>query len=321
MECSFFADISAIDESLTLVICIPGTILNIINVRFLFNAKMQPSLLTVLATLCISDAIFMILSITNQLIPRGRVRSLFAIYFRDRIGAVIYNGIIWLFVVLTIERYSLVVRPLKARMFFTRRNVRITIVVLHILLTIIDIPQFFSQKVTDSGNYDVTDMGKSHTYMVLGVVYFMIMHVIPLCVVLLFSVLIIRFIRKANVQMQMRVNMSTPVSLNRKREQLRLTLSSVVMALLFFFTSIPTFIDIKFFAISLFTEDYENLYCSRTYKIFYLIANMMIYTNCSLNFIILVIFSKTFRSSVKKGVFRLQHMCKISHRNVVGPDI
>lgn len=314
MTCVRFDVYSSPMEAALIAICLSGILLNLAYIRLLVVSRMQNSLLNLLMVLCVNNCLYLTLSGIHQLIPPGRNRSIFFAYCFGSIGTSLQTINVWVIVLLAGERYITVKYPFRARIILQRKYTKIAIAIVYSSVFIFNIAQFFSLNITEQGSYVLTKLASSNVYFILDMVYFVAMHGIPIILITVLNALMICIVKTLNVRVMDTFHFSEQATTKRKRETLRISISSAVLSLFFAISYIPTFLTYKSFVRLVFSDKGAGPYCSPVYMMYRYFAGMLMSTSCSLNFMVFLLFSKPFRIIAKKEIYKCIHLFRLKSK-------
>jgi len=195
---------------LTVILIIIGTILNSFSSYcFLKTTKRNPQYVYLFA-LSLGDTIGLHINFT---VPMLRQFGKFDDFFRNskilcRITGVLTEYFLifptWIVVLLTIERFICILRPLKCRSFYTQKRAKISVIILAIIVVLLSLYRLFDIKGIDQVSvFSIVACNvDDHPIIFMRNLNLMIWTILPECFTLILSLIITYQIRLATQKFQ-----------------------------------------------------------------------------------------------------------------------
>ena len=281
-------------------ICVLGLIGNIMAVIVLFRQKSKATTTIILKALTIVDSLYLICmfllmslryidKVTNAMPGYTEIFPYLFRWFFPQLY--VYRTMItWLTVLLTIDRYIVVCKPLHAPRICTKKRAWIEVVLVVVISVVYNIPRFLEYTLTDklSRGYDRTPLAsnKAYNYLYRITLFLIVMYIIPLLMLLVANTrLVITFKRAERVRSQMA---------NKGQQTKDITYMVIATVFFFFLANIPAFIAQLLWALhEAFKPDLNHI---KTYHNYHSnISNVLVTLNSGINFVIYCMCSRHFR--------------------------
>ncbi|KAL4233468.1 hypothetical protein ACF0H5_008149 [Mactra antiquata] len=295
------------------LICIFGIVCNILNLCVLSQKILNDSPYIYLTALAVSDLTLLTISFIHLVSSKASgtfIKAFYDIYIFFTTANIFFNSSVWLVVVLTIERVLFVTRPLTFRP--SKIKARWCIAIVFLLCSVINIPRFFTYKITtaqiDHYYPQGTAFRKSELFYQVSWFHAMVINFVPFVTILVTNSVLVYGLHKARKE---RVSLHSNQEHSIKADQTRLTRTLVAVVVTFFICTVPSaFVDDPI-AYSLFGEGrtWKDYIESPANQMFIHISNLLLFLNSSLNFLLYCSFNKKFRSATK-SFFAKTRVCR-----------
>ena len=307
------------------VFCLFGSIGNVLSLIVLFHQRMRNQTNYILAALCVSDTLLLIHSLTfSGIAIQTKVNPSEGIYVRAHVYPIVgaYSSIVMaritsgLTTLLCVERFIAVYFPMQAHMTCTKRNTVIAILLIFVTTFLVFLPFAFKwtpvTKVTarnitiTRSNFTEFYFDNNTFYTIYGSLLNIIYRFVPLLIIPILNIMMIRAVHRT---WKLRRKMSgsgnnvsrrfsgKTVSYGSTDEENHITIMLLTVSFVFFICILPGAIN------SIVThvwKDYSRKGRARhLYKTLFSITYLLETINSSVNFIIYMACSKTFRSLYK----------------------
>ena len=190
---------------------------------------------------------------------------------------------IWVAVLVAVNRYIIVCRPLRASQWCTISKVKIQLAVVLVLAVVSSIPQLFPYRVTNRRNV---------FYTVYGIIFVYVLWTgVPLFILTLLTIRLIKAM-KAHRRMQLEMN-----SLHNKQDS-NMTLALVMVVIVFIICHVPNAV------LSMLVTLVPMLTRSEVWFIVDYISEVLLILNSAVNFAIYTLANKRFREVLTKTICR-----------------
>ena len=277
---------------------------NVLNFAVLLQHQLKESPYTYLTGLALTDFgaltlsfIFMVISHKN---PGVQFWRIYEAHIFLPLSNVCVTASVFIVVLLTIERFLFVRHPLWAKATCDRASAKVKILLILFISLIHNIPRFMAFYVREykPGYYiiDSTDFRKSDHFLGISWYYNISIHFMPLVILSAANTYLLYAVMQARIQretLQIRNNKEAAWH----KEQVRLTITLISIICLFIVCIIPSaFADFPV-AYFLFGGDKTEMEFRRSdfYLILQYIANLLVWCNLSLNFVLYCAFNEKFR--------------------------
>ncbi|KAK3086304.1 hypothetical protein FSP39_016589 [Pinctada imbricata] len=288
------------------IICSLGMICNVINFAVLMQRQLKESPYTYLTGLALTDFgaltfsfVFMVISHKH---PGVYFWRFYEAYIFIPLTNVCVTASVMIVVLLTIERFLFVRHPLWAKATCDRASAKVKILIILCISLIHNIPRFLCFKVSEHpkkpGFYylDSTKFRRSDHYLGILWYYNISIHFLPLLILSAANAYLLYAVMQARIQrktLQIRNNKEAAWH----KEQVRLTITLISIIFLFIICIIPSaFADFPIAYFFFGKEKSETEFRSSDfYLILQYIANVLVWCNLSLNFVLYCAFNDKFR--------------------------
>ncbi|XP_062609142.1 FMRFamide receptor-like [Saccostrea cucullata] len=294
-------------------ICAIGMLFNIINFAVLMQHQLKESPYTYLTGLAMVDFSALTLSFIYMVISHKTPGVEFWRYFEAYIFLPFVNvcttSSVWIIVLLTIERFLFVRHPLWAKAKCDRASAKVKNLAIVGMALVFNIPRFLVFEVVESSpgfwKIEHTPFRKSKTFLGINWVYSITVQIIPLTILLFANTYLVYAVmraRKQREELQIRNNKEA----TWYRDQVRLTITLISIVCLFIICILPSaFSDfpIAYFFFGGGKSELE-FRTSDFYLILQYVANLLVWCNLSLNFVLYCSFNEKFRRVMRHMVKR-----------------
>ncbi len=293
--------------------CVFGVIGNSISFFMLYNISMNSIVIFILQVLAVADNCVLLLALLDPAISEGlpihvlgeeRHNSLSAIsvvYLRPLIFTAT-TASVWITVILAINRYIAVCKPLRARHLCTKKKTNTQLALVLVFSCLGNIPRFFQFRLetqTESAiEYYVaapTIIGIKSTFNLIydGIIYNIIVILIPLLFLIYANVNIVLQLRKTRQQNAQQLALQPG---HRPAADESVDTLMVVIILIVIICQLPN----RIFRMTLTFIDDASYICPNGLSFFDKIATFLVALNSSINFVVYIWLNKRFRKQVKK---------------------
>lgn len=285
------------------IICAFGIFCNIINLMVLSQHHLKESPYTYLTGLAFTDFlalffsfIFMVISHKSQ----GYFWRFYEAHIFLPLTNVCTNSSVWIVVLLTIERFLFVSNPLWAKAKCDRASAKLKIAIIIFAMLIFNIPRFMVFKVTQGSDglhiLGSTEFRQSEFFHIMTWVYAFVIQIIPLIILCFSNAYLVFAVMRARQQRQI-LQIRNNKEAAWYREQVRLTITLISIVCLFIVCILPSAISDFPIAYNLFGGDMSEraFRMHESYLILQYVANVLVWCNLSLNFVLYCAFNDKFR--------------------------
>ena len=277
-----------------------GLVGNVMTLVVLFKQKHKATTTLILKSLTIADSLYLVCmlllmslryinSVTNTMSGYMRV---FPYIFRWLYPQLyVYRTLItWLTVLLTIDRYIVVCRPLHARSICTRKRAKIEVIVVLIFAVIYNAPRFLEYEMTDTikRGYQRTKLASCPSYVFIYRVglFLFIFYIIPVIILSIANSRLISTLKRAQA--------TRTEFVFRSRHRYDVTRMVIATVVFFIFAIFPAFIAQLLWALGeVFKPSLDHI---STYLRYHSnVSNVLVTLNSGVNFIIYCMCSNNFR--------------------------
>ena len=310
-ECKDFHRNLAIFLAILVVISTFG---NPVTIYIFCRQKLTPSTLLFMA-LAILDFLLLLLSLFTTVLPNLITNSptfsdvgAFLSAYMVPVLIIIYCMSTWLVVLMALNRYLAITKPLQYFRITKIRFVCLQLVILFVVSVLFTIPRFFEIEVhrleasIEGHHYysTYTELHGNYYYQLCYriVSYFVLLNVLPLALLIFFTYKLVKEIRRSNERRQ-ELLQGQNVNLAIDEHRITFILTTVVVVFIVFHT--PVFVY-RLMELILFLTD-EGLKCMVLDLTIYgvsRVCNMFVQINATFNFIIYIISSPPFRRDLMK---------------------
>ena len=213
---------------------------------------------------------------------------------------------IWLTVLISAERYIAIVFPLRASHMCTIRNIRLAVLITCLASIVFNIPKFFEfyPLAEEDPNYNVTRIivganalrsDPIYRYFYNTALYCLIIYALPLTILSRLNLSIVRMIKKAKKNWH-RLNRS-------EKKEMNATILPLMIVLVFTICTTQSLIAFPLDAVFVEFVFWLQIYTA--------VVNLLVIFNSAVNFILMCVFGRKFRSMLKD----LLYCCGQKRRN------
>lgn len=290
------------------MVCLFGLIGNILSFAVLHKYSRNNNATYLLKALAISDSLFLITAIGIQMYPAMAMYfdlydQLKPIYPKMQtygwpIAHMVQMGTTYMMVLIAVNRYIAVCKPLHACTLCSKKQVQLQISIICLCIVIYNIPRFFEYNYVAKNNTN----SDNHTYMVtenVGLItytvynylyeiasYCVFVFLVPLLILIVLNVLLVRELKRANQSRR-------TICSRRNAEENNITLVIIVIILVFIVCQSPASVNQILYYTPV-GQSIESQMCA-SYEKYYHISNLLIITNSAINFIVYCLFRRQFR--------------------------
>ncbi len=216
---------------------------------------------------------------------------------------------IWLTVIVSVERCLAVCQPLLAHWICTAQKVNACVLLVFLVATLVNIPRFFEREVVrgdDNETFvsqDVIDLtrNKFYRYVYCTAVYFFFLFLIPMSVMTLFTVRLIKKIRRANIDWEnftrrpRRSSMTHKNLIALRKNESTITRISLLIIIIFIMCGTP---DLVIKTLVIIWDFRDNIWIVSMTAV----SNMLLVLNSACNFVIYCLVGRKFRTALAQSV-------------------
>ncbi|EGT59900.1 hypothetical protein CAEBREN_22944 [Caenorhabditis brenneri] len=199
-------------------------------------------------------------------------------------------GSVWTYVAVTVDRFIAVSFPIQRRVWSTRHNSLIVLVIITVISALFKLPSFFEVELDRNGEVIPTDLRKNEFYIefYLFYLYVAFIQVIPWTIIIALNAVIIRKVRLAYRAQEVMIH----GKLNTKREdaERKVTVMATVMTTIFIVCNIPP-------GLNYWVDQYSK---TPVYRQRIPLSNVMVCVNSASNMLIYCVFNVRFRRAALK---------------------
>ncbi len=213
---------------------------------------------------------------------------------------------VWITVLLAINRYIAICKPLKAKHLCTKRKTHIQVVIVCILSGLLNIPRLFHYDITTTTDFDpmtgenitfyqlnmshpIIDMQSTFMLIYDGICYNVIVIIFPILFLIYANVMLLCAVKRST-NFQTVPHHAATSQTNRKINILMVVIIMVVIV-----CQIPN----RIYRILLYTMAIENFFCPNIYYFYSCVTTLLLILNSSVNFIVYIWLSNRFRDKLK----------------------
>ncbi|XP_060062853.1 probable G-protein coupled receptor B0563.6 [Ylistrum balloti] len=307
------------------VLCVFGIVGNIINLIVLSRQQLVESPYIYLKALAVTDMSALLFSFPFMVVSREATTFPLK-WYNAYVFLPVVNfftaSSIWITVVMTIDRFIFVKFPIWARWRCSRFSAQVRVWIILFATVLISVPRLFCYKVVpivvDNANVTVTDLHGyrikstefrlSEHYQIMNIALIILIHFLPLiilCVINIYLIIAVQQARIAREELNLRNNMET----EWQKDQRRFTITLISIVLLAIVSILPAAIcDIMV----------EMRFGLKYSKLMQIIANLLMWLNLSMNFIMYCAFNKKFVRVLKDVMGRSIYRFRYSLKSVGG---
>lgn len=287
------------------VICAIGILCNIMNLLVLTQRQLKESPYTYLTGLALTDLGALFFSFIYMVCSHDSKRyfwKFYDAYIFLPLSNICSNSSVWITVVLTIERFLFVRYPLWAKAMCDRASAKVKNALIISIFFVLNIPHFMILEVQQISNKTEeyrtisTDFRHGDHYFRIRWFYSIIIHFVPLLILSVANTYLVYAVMRARKEreiLQIRNNKEA----TWYREQVRLTVTLISIVCLFIVCIIPSAFSNKRIMYAFFggEKTMDQFAMTNFYFIFQYIANVLVWCNLSLNFVLYCAINKKFR--------------------------
>ena len=306
-------------------LCMPIALLGLVGniIAWIVLLRQRPRLTTtvLLMGLAVADNLFLITTILTHslryinLYSDGKYLVSFAEIF-PYIFITVYPSVYfirmvdtWLIVLLTVDRFIAVYRPLHAQGLCTLPKAYRNMAILVFISLLFSLPRFFEYKLTDTGyKFASTDLNKSMSYMVIYkiILFILIMYIIPTLLLVILNTKLLLTLRRAETY-----RASLPRGPRPSRSSTNRSVTTTVVAVVAMCIISNIVATISHIVYSLENGPWSMKHLDPMRRYLSNINNLFITISCATNFLIYCLCSRNFRMVLVR-TFRC-HSCINSH--------
>ena len=276
-----------------------GIIFNILNLIVLSNGKLNESSYTYLTGMAASDfsmlLFFMINGIGRGNFPDNSDWRIFEAYVYFPCGFVMSSAAAVLTVVVSLERFVFIYKPMRARAWCNRLIARRVTAVLWILCVAFNVPRFLVFKLNVvEGKLDYSEFGKSSSYKYLSWFQMLFLSCGSGLALIILNILLIRGIREKNNR---RVALGARSNTHQK-DEVRLTRTLISIVFIFIMGEIPSALSSRAIVVGLSGD--PCIVNTKAFKITSLVSTLLNVLALSLNFVVYCVLNRRFWAVFKE---------------------
>ncbi|XP_076449161.1 putative G-protein coupled receptor B0563.6 [Babylonia areolata] len=316
-----------LEFKLTPVICSVGIVLNVLNLLVLTERGLKESPYVYLRALSLFDflallltAIFLVFTTrpehSGYITSDGSAARDFGVFYGAHfflpITSICNNASTWTVIVMTMERFLFVKKPLWARDACTPFRAKVKTTVLLGVISLVNVPRFLYYRVlpNDQGKLQLRPTHFRYSAVNKKFLWFysVMFGVVPLLILSVANAYLIYAVRRARRQRRL-LSIRNNMEAHWNREQTRLNLTLISIVCLAVVCILPAaFGDVVVMSYVFSQSDTLRQFLgSPFYKVFRSVTNMLLTCNMSLNFVLYSAFNDKFVRVLKKMVARWVH--------------
>ncbi len=288
--------------------CVFGFIGNTTSLFMLHKTGINGIVTFILQVLAVVDNLVLVLAFMENVIYYGISQYAFDDSTQHNLGSVFIKFIrplifmaaaasVWITVLLAVNRYIAVCKPLRARQLCTQKKTYIQISFVIFLSIVANIPRFFQYNLIDGGDHykaEPSDIGIQSIFdLAYDLIFYNILIIIaPLIFLIYANVSLILELRKATQQL----GQAPSRSMIRQSQQDSINRLMIVIILVVVICQIPN----RIYRIIMAFEGFSFTDCSKPLYFYSCITTLLLILNSSVNFIIYVWLNRRFRAELKK---------------------
>ncbi len=289
------------------IMCILGSVGNVVAFFVLINHKTETATVFLLQCLAVSDTTLLITSIfvyslsdtyafTGNLKQFADQLQLIRTYIWP-LGTMAHTTTIWLTVLVTLNRFYAICRPVGPFKTYVLQATKIQVVLVVSLAILFNIPRFFEHKVIgqfevdghgSSNNTTIVDrhLGDDKVYQIIysNILYWPVMYIVPLISLTYLNYKLIKALNRLRIRKE-------SLTGHRQQRDDHITVVIIMIVFVFILCQTPALINQIFWA----TIDNDDRQCGHFHLYYTQISDALVVLNSSTNFIIYCLFGKTFR--------------------------
>ena len=291
-------------------VCFLGIIGNSLSYAVLHKFSRSNVASLLLKALAVSDNLFLVTASVLNMYPGmifhfGLIEQIKPIFPYLQIYAwpfahMAQMGTVWMMLLIAVNRYIAVCRPLQAPSLCTKSKVKIQIIIMSIGIVLYNLPRFFEYRyitynITMPDNTTMpaeTNVGlqSQHVYNILyeNVAYCLFLFLIPLLLLIVLNVHLVWELKTAQKSREVLANSRT------NSDENNITLVMIVIIIVFIVCQMPASVNQILFYI---VDNIQKTTCSY-YQKYYHACNLLITMNSSVNFVIYCVFRRQFQQDL-----------------------
>ena len=288
------------------VICMFGMVCNILNLCVLSQPELNDSPYTYLTAIAVADLGMLTISFSHLVsfdLTPSFTKAIYDAYVFYGVGNIFFTCSVWFIVVMTIERMFFIVRPLHTHP--SVKKARIYIIVVVICSSLLCIPRFLCYEVKEYQNTGIyyawgTTFQESDTFYKTSWFQAVMATFIPLVILLVANFILIMAVHRARKRRE-ELHMSSNQEESWRKNEVRLTRTLISVVILFIVCTLPSVFVEDPIAYAFFSGDktWTEYLRSPGNQTFIYVSNLLLFLNCSLNFVLYCAFNNKFRSAMK----------------------
>ena len=204
----------------------------------------------------------------------------------------------WFTVLLTVDRFIAVARPLHAQRLCTLSRIYKEGIVLLLCGVLYSIPRFFEHRLdpkNEKHGFGITALlnNKRYTIAYRIILFFLVMYVIPIGILSGLNMVLIRTLRKARESRGLLRH-----HVNEVRNKRDATIVVAIVVIVFIVCNIPAMIAHLLWSLELTFKSITNVQSTRRYLS--IVNNFLVTLNSAINFVIYCVFSRNFRRTTER---------------------
>ena len=289
------------------LMCLLGIVGNTTSVFVLWKHKTDSATIFLLQALCIADSVLLVTSLSMYTFPalylRGenleqRQENLFFVNttFIWPVGMMAHTATIWLTVLVTINRYCSICRPLSSGPKNAIKNSQIQVLIVLLLSVVYNIPRFFEHHPVGQQQDNHTDnnsstgleptlLGGEKLYQIIysNILYFAFMYIVPLLSLIVLNWKLIKALKDIRKRKETLTGHKPPED--------HITLCIIAIVFVFLLCQTPALINQIFWVLG----EHADRECGKFHFYYTKISDVLVVINSSVNFVIYCLFGKSFR--------------------------
>lgn len=295
------------------VICSFGMVCNILNLCVLSQPDLSDSPYTYLTAIAVADLGMLTTSFSHLVsftLTPSFTKAIYDVYIFYGIGNIFFTSSVWFIVIMTIERMFFVVRPFQTPS--SVKKARINIIIVVICSSLVNIPRFLCYEIKEyenTGLYFIwgTTFQKSDTFYKTSWFQAIMVTLIPLVILMVANFILIMGLHRARKRRE-DLHMNSNQEQSWRKNEVRLTRTLIGVVIVFIVCTLPSVFVEDPIAYAFFSEDktWTEYLRSPGNQTFIYVSNLLLFLNCSLNFILYCAFNNKFRGALKNFFARFR---------------
>ncbi|KAK2152281.1 hypothetical protein LSH36_335g02018 [Paralvinella palmiformis] len=282
------------------IIASVGILLNILNLIVLSNGRLKESSYTYLTGLAFADGAMLLLFFINGIgrgnFPKSSGWRFFEAYLYFPCGFATTTAGLLLTVIVSMERYIFIYKPMRARTWCTRRTARILTGLVWAFCVAVNLPRFFVFEVnTELGKLEYSEFGRSMMYIYMSWFHLLFMSCGCGLALIVLNILLIRGLHRTQNRRQALGARRTE---HQRADDHRLTRTLISIVFLFLMGELPSALTSRALVVGLSGD--PCVVETKAFKIMSLVSTILIVLQLSLNFVVYCVLNRRFWAVFKE---------------------